>query len=447
MKWEKLINKVFLVEIPKEKRKFLILTLPFKIYEVDYALNKKDLLNLAKRIKDKIKISEKTGVFTGYFSLDMVVTTFCNLQCTYCYARSKENKGLYGLKEAHMNKQTALKVISLAISLFEKEIKNEKERLNKAKFDLFITGGEPLLNKEVVKFIIIELNKKLNNLSEKYKIQIILEPEIATNGTLITEKFSKEMKKYDVQFAITLDGKEHDKRRVYANKKGSSEEVIRALKILIKNKNRIKLQSIVPITKSFNPKEIFEFYESKNLLNDIKRVHIIPQAEPIFDKYYNKKVNKNKENYERYGEKIFQASKKYNLDVKNYQERLIRSIKIGGLRYRCSAGQWKIASSPKGDLYPCHQLLNIKEFYMGNINDPDLNEKILKVKKIFSNRTVFSVDPCKDCLFQTICIPFVDCPARCFLETGNLKKVSSHYCDIHKPYMEKIFEKFLLREK
>lgn len=73
-----------------------------------------------------------------------------------------------------------------------------------------------------------------------------------------------------------------------------------------------------------------------------------------------------------------------------------------------------------------------------------LQKKFLPVKKLFEKRMVFKVSPCNDCIFQTICIPFVDCPARCFIETGSLFQVPDYYCKVHKPYMEKLLEKFLL---
>jgi len=448
MRTIKITERYFLIRSNSFKNFILIQTLPFKLFFLPKKIYKKSLLNFISRL-NKVKYSIDLKEFSGYFALDIVISTFCNLRCTYCCALSSKIKGYYGLKAENMNFLTAKRVIDLALKYFEKELTKKKTTIGR--FDLFITGGEPLLNFPVLKFLLENLDSKLKELSIKLKIPIEFSPEVATNGVLINNEVAKVFKKYNVQSAITLDGPWHDERRVYPNKKGSSKDVLKGLKILISNKNLIKLQSVISFDKISQVNKIFKYYEENKLLNSIKAVNIIPQAAPIFDRYLiknKKKIPRVDENlYKNYGFLIFDLSKKFGLDVKNYQERLFRSIQFGGLAYRCAASLWKLSVAPDGSIYPCHQLTNIKEFYMGNVNNPAaLNNHINRVKAKFRKRTVFHVKPCSDCLFQTICIPFVDCPARCYIETGSLFTVPEYYCKIHKPYMEKLFEEFIAQK-
>lgn len=448
MKSFKISERYFLVKINTFKNLILFQTFPFKLYVLPNNISNEAILNFIEKVR-KVKFSKKTKEFKGYFALDVVISTFCNLRCVYCCALSTKINGYYGLKAKNMDLLTARRTVDLALDYFEKELKKTKVSLGR--FDLFITGGEPLLNFSVLKFILEELDKGLRKLSLTLKIPIEFSPEVATNGTLVTDEIARIFKKYNVQSAITLDGPWHDKRRIYPNKKGSSKEVIKGLNILIRNRNLIKLQSVVSFDKISEVDKIFKYYEKNKLINNVKSVNIIPQAASIFDRYLIKDKTKipkiNEKLYKNYGFLIYKLSKKYGLDLKNYQERMFRSIKLGGLAYRCAAGLWKISVTPDGSIYPCHQLTNVKEFYMGNVNKPrSLGKQINKIRKKFIKRTVFKVKPCSDCLFQTICIPFVDCPARCFIESGSLFTVPDYYCKIHKPYMEKLFEEFVIRK-
>lgn len=443
--WKKITSGYFLLNLKGEPKDILLQTLPFKLYVFPKNIKRTRILKFINQQKKQAK--SKNYSFKNYFALDLVITTICNLRCTYCCALSKNTDFFYGLAPRHMSIKTAKKVISFVLSLFEQELIKEKNG-NVARFDLFITGGEPLLNFRTVKFFLEQFDQKIKALSLEHKKQIKFDAEIATNGTLITQEIANIFKRFNVQVAITIDGPKHNKRRVFKDGRSSLPFVLKGIRLLIKNNNEIKLQAVVPINDISSIKGIFNFYQKKRLLEKIKRIHIVPEARPILDAYSAGKKERRFtiSNYKTYAQTLIELAEKFSLDIKNYQGRLYRSIKIGGLPYRCAAGQWKISVTPNGDIYPCHQLTNIKEFYMGNVfmSCKQLENKFLSIKDLFRKRTVFKVAPCKNCVFQTTCIPFVDCPARCFLESGNLFKVPDHYCKVHRPYMKKLLEKFLL---
>lgn len=445
MKWKKINEKKFLISIPKTQNNFIVNTLPFQIFSVSKNITKINI-ETTKCLKNN-----KEGIFKNYFALDLIVTTHCNLQCSYCCARTSEKQELYGLATRHMDKKTAEKIIILVCELFKREL--DKDPGNKfARFDLFITGGEPLLNFFTLEFIFKEFTDIFEKISKETGKKILFSPEIATNATLINDKIAQILKKYDVQCAITIDGPWHKKTRTYKNGKDSLLETLKGLETLYKYSNKVKVQTVSPIGNDSYITKVFEYYKKIKIFDITKRIHVIPQSAPLLALYEdrNKKIMSKKEkiNIAKHARILIRISKEFGLDLKNYQERLFRSILAGGFKYRCPAGQWKISVTPDGNIYPCHQFTNIKEFCMGNINQDNKNlfKNLETVKNKFYKRTVFKVKPCKDCLFQTICIPFVDCPARCFLESKDFYKVPQHYCKIHRPYMEKLLENYILNK-
>jgi uncharacterized protein len=430
MNWKHLAKNYFLVH--NNSNNFLIRTLPFSIYKLDKKIDENDLLNNIKKKRIPLK------TFTNSFSLDLIIATSCNFRCKYCYALSEGTNGFYGLPEQFMSEKNAKKSIDISINKLINIISKSKKK--DGMFDLFITGGEPLLNYEVVVSSILYLDKKIELLKKK-GINITRSIEIATNGSLMTPEIMNFLKKTNVQIAITLDGIMHDSRRPMKNGKPTSKIIINNIDKLIKNDNIIKLQSIIPLGNKEYLNALFLYYKKLGYLEKIKRIHVIPESRPIHKTYISDEIYfPNEKDLTNYSNELMRLSKKYNLDIKNYHGRLIRSINIGGFAHRCPIALFKYAIAPNGNVYPCNQLMNIEKYKMGNISDGIMDINIINV---FKKRVVFKVEPCSKCLFQTICIPFVDCPARCIIENKNLYKVPLHYCKVHLPYMENVFSYFL----
>lgn len=135
-----------------------------------------------------------------------VVTLQCNHRCLYCQV-TPERRGAKGFD---MDKATAKKSVDLMFRSPSQHIGIEFQ------------GGEPLLNWEVVKYI-IKYAKALNK-TEKKNLKISL----VTNLTLLDDEKLKFLLKEDVSISTSFDGPDyvHNKNRIYLDGKNGSHALI-----------------------------------------------------------------------------------------------------------------------------------------------------------------------------------------------------------------------------
>lgn len=169
----------------KKREHYIVQSFPFKIFKTR-SLQKKDII-LRKLSKDIKLNSSVIKNFPGYFSLEVITTTRCNLSCDYCFAKNeRDDVGYYGLPKQNMSIAELKKAID--ISLLQLQSNLQKNKLNDGIFDIYFMGGEPLLNKGLLFSGMKYIHKKVREIeisSKKFKIQI--RPAISTNGTLLDE--------------------------------------------------------------------------------------------------------------------------------------------------------------------------------------------------------------------------------------------------------------------
>ena len=173
---------------------------------------------LEKNLPNKKKTTEQlkqivlNKEFDPYISY-IINTGNCNLNCDYCYIEPIA-------KQFKLSKEEADKIIDLI----------RKSKTTKISF----YGGEPLLNKEVIYYML----EKLKDLKIK--------KNIITNGTFVNEEFAKKMKENKVNVSISLDGGYFDNIHRH-DKKEAFYRALRGISIL-KNEG-LKIGLSVTITK------------------------------------------------------------------------------------------------------------------------------------------------------------------------------------------------------
>ena len=130
------------------------------------------------------------------------VTNQCNLNCKYCYV-DKDIKV--------MSLKVAEDTFNFVSNFIQNSIKNNE------KINISFHGGEPLLNFEVIKYLVEKhKNQNYNNMTFM----------MTTNGTL----FNKEIIDYvteNIQISVSLDGKKqtNDLNRIFKDGTGSFDKL------------------------------------------------------------------------------------------------------------------------------------------------------------------------------------------------------------------------------
>lgn len=195
-----------LFELRYKGRFFLFNPYPVRIFEIEQ-LVQDDQLN--ENIITMLRGDDKTAVYTpasfsGFGAVEFVATTRCNLRCRHCTARDFDQNGdvtYYGLAPSDMSVNMMIAAVNAGIEQLEARLL--KDPVEVPNFEMFITGGEPMLVWDNLKVALTYTRKRLSEIP--YVEECVFTPHIVTNGTLITESVAKEMVEYKVQVTIALD--------------------------------------------------------------------------------------------------------------------------------------------------------------------------------------------------------------------------------------------------
>ena len=120
------------------------------------------------------------------------LTENCNLKCRYCYEGQEKGKRKFAISD-----------IATLISFIDREILESAESAEKKdKVIISFHGGEPLLEFQLMKYIISELD----NVAAKRNISIVY--EVTTNGNVNESEFLEYIRnRGDFRISVSLDGK------------------------------------------------------------------------------------------------------------------------------------------------------------------------------------------------------------------------------------------------
>lgn len=173
--------------------------------------------------------SYKDNLFEGPSLHIFVLTTQCNQRCVYCQASVKEDGHM-------MNKETAKRAVDIAM----------QSPSNYLSFEF--QGGEPLLNYEVMQFI-VEYTESIN---KDKNIQF----NLVSNLSLLTEEMIIFFKEHQVSISTSIDGPKdlHMKNRPFRDEK-SLDDITKNIEAIRKN----SIQNIGAIQTT--TRQSFEYYK------------------------------------------------------------------------------------------------------------------------------------------------------------------------------------------
>jgi His-Xaa-Ser system radical SAM maturase HxsB len=371
----------------------------------------------------------------------IVVTLRCDMNCIYCHASSKPVSNT----TYDMDKDTAKKSVDFIFGSPNKNITIEFQ------------GGEPLLNWNIVKYIIEYAKEK--NIAEKKNLSFA----IVSNFTNMDEQKMDFLVKNDIGVCTSLDGPKelHNYNRHFIN--GSNyDQVVHWIKrfneeYTKQNMDNKHINALCTLTRKSlaYPKEIIDEYINLNLTSiHLRFLNNLGIAKKSWGK-----LSYSVEDYLNFWKKsVAYMSNLKNKGVK-ISERMTEIMleKIRGqedpgyldLRSPCGAAIGQIAYNYNGDIYSCDEARMVEGdiFILGNVKKNNYSEIITGRKALcIVNASINDQYICDDCAYKPYC---GICPVCNYSEQGTLiGKISmTDRCKIYKEQFDYVVkENFINKE-
>lgn len=360
---------------------------------------------------DANKFKAKSGNIIKALCLHVAHT--CNLNCGYCFASQGKYHGDRGLMSFEVGKR-ALDFL----------VENSGNRTN-LEVDFF--GGEPLMNWQVVKDLVMYARSIEDDVKKKFRFTL------TTNGMLIDDDVIDFANREMHNVVLSLDGRKeiHDAVRVDYNGNGSWKKIVPKFQKLVNARNGQGYYMRGTFTHA-NP----DFTKDINVMLDLgfdqlsmEPVVCAPDDEASLTKEDLPVVL---EQYELLAKDMLKRDR----EGKGYTfYHYMIDLKGGPCIYKrisgCGSGTEYMAVTPWGDLYPCHQFVGEEKFRLGNVFDGVTNNS---VREEFRSCNVYARPECKDCWAKLYCSG--GCAANAYHATGAITGIYEYGCELFRKRME-----------
>ena len=337
----------------------------------------------------------------------------CNLACKYCFAEEGEYHG----RRALMSFEVGKKALDFLIA-------NSGNRKN-LEVDFF--GGEPLMNWDVVKKLVVYGRSKEKEYNKNFRFTM------TTNGVLLNDEIMEFCNREMSNVVLSLDGRKevNDRMRPFRNGKGSYELIVPKFQKFAKLRGSKDYYIRGTFTRNNMDfaKDVLEFadlgFKSMSIEPVVAqpeedysiRQEDIPQILEEYDKLAVEYIKRHKEGN---GFNFFH----FNVD-------LTQGPCVAKRLSGCGSGTEYLAVTPWGDFYPCHQFVGEEEFLLGNVDTGVTN---LKVRDEFKLCNVYAKDKCRDCFARFYCSG--GCAANSYNFHGCITDAYDIGCEMQKKRIE-----------
>lgn len=336
----------------------------------------------------------------------------CNLRCIYCYGQGSS----YGGERMLMNKNNALNAIDFLIN----------ESGNREKCFVIFFGGEPILNMDIVRFVINYGRKKARKRGKQINFTM------STNGTLLNEKIIKYLNDNKIGVQISIDGprKIQDINRPFTSGKGSYNFLESKIKSFIQSrKGNVRARAKITTNSIHFKKSLIHLLDLGFKGTTFSPAYGIDQSYAITMK----NISVLKRECERVATYFMkQISAKRYVGFSAFLKMMER-LHLGKPRmYGCGAFTNYVAISPEGDIYPCHRFVGMKDYYMGNI----LAAFDRTLQRRYLENSVDSRIKCKKCWARYFCGGGGGCAYEAVNINGEFERAAKVSCEFFRNLLE-----------
>lgn len=350
-------------------------------------------------------------------AINVNLTAFCNLGCTYCFA----DGGDYGRIKGKLELNTVDHIFQF---IDEHLLPNQSVR-----FEFF--GGEPLLNFDIIK----EICERSDTLLEQKGIRFIY--RISTNLTVMPEGVLDLFASRNFIVSVSIDGgkETHDRNRPTKGGTGSFDKIIRNCHLVRRASDAITLVARMTVVSTHpslidNVKElwnhnIFDYFQIYPGVVPVEKSQIfhvgdLPKDESEPATTVLPGFRKEFETFVSHYADFFTPDNRFR-GVLEY-ERIVDMVYQGKMAVSfCSAARNYYTFSPDDSIMPCHRMVGETQFQVGK-GDTGIDQNL--------NAWRVSVDEnptCSQCWIRYICGG--GCKQENYVATGDINEPNPEMCD------------------
>ena len=339
----------------------------------------------------------------------------CNLGCKYCFAEEGEYHG----RRALMSLETGKKALDFLV-------KNSGNRVN-LEVDFF--GGEPLMNWDVVKELVLYGRSLEEPYNKKFRFTL------TTNGVLLIDEIMEFANKEMANIVLSIDGRKevHDKMRPFRGGSTLSSYDVIVPKFQKVAESRDQMNYYVRGTFTHCNLDF-----SKDVLHladlGFKQISVEPVVAKPEDFYaiQDEDIPVLKEEYDRLAKAMLERRKEGKaFNFFHFMIDLEGGPCVAKRLSGCGSGTEYLAVTPWGDLYPCHQFVGNEDFLLGNVDEGIVREDICDEFKCCN---VYAKEKCRKCFAKFYCSG--GCAANSYNFHGNINDAYDVGCELQKKRIE-----------
>lgn len=364
------------------------------------------------------------------------VSKSCNFKCRYCGFADETN-----LERNHQKEKMTWEVAKAAVDFLRKNSVFSRE------IQIGFYGGEPLLEKDLIKKIIDYANHLFFDKSIRYVM--------TTNLSLLSEDFIEVIENNQFKVAISLDGPRelHNKNRRFAcNGAGTYDSVVNQLKKL---KTKLSDVSKITISAVIDPEEDYEIYsdyfKNNSLVQDLEIESDMIDSSRLTHDVIVPPTKDTRHKIIKLKQYMCIVLNKRIINTRTPNECEIEIMEVcydfqqkNPLRYRehhqgpCVPGVRKLFVSTEGNFMPCEKVSEISEcMKIGSVCDGFNYENIKKILNIGA----LTADECIHCSSIRHC-------KMCAKDIDNIVELSAEFkknlCRRQKRLLKEKIEKYLI---
>ncbi|WP_251621698.1 radical SAM/SPASM domain-containing protein [Odoribacter lunatus] len=336
----------------------------------------------------------------------IVVTENCNFNCKYCFI-SNAVQNVYPVKV--MTKEVATNAVMLLQRTYEKQ---------QHSYDKTITfyGGEPLLNFDIIKFFMDEVNR----IKQEHYWPDDVKYALITNGSLLTKDILQSIKEYGIALSISYDvDKESHSQRI--DKTGNDSYDVVKQKIALCNEMNVPFSLSITITDTL-------LRHRNTVLPEILKLSPLTIAFNLL--IPNKETLQNDNYYEEATDFMLETFGQLRT-IGMYEDRIMRkvhSFKENKMHLYdcCASGGNQYVIAPDGTIGICHGYLNNRKYFSAKVSDSEFDFREHPDYKYWKKRTPLLMPQCQDCECLSICGG--GCPYAADYMYGSIYELDTRFC-------------------